>query len=85
MRFQQSDEQKDLDKAISLHRDALELHPAGHPDRCTLLGNLANLLTRGSEQSGEREDVDEAISLLRDALDLLPAGHPERSPYLSPT
>ena len=32
MRFQQSGECGDLDEAISLHRDALELLPAGHPN-----------------------------------------------------
>ncbi|KIM76304.1 hypothetical protein PILCRDRAFT_797811, partial [Piloderma croceum F 1598] len=64
------------------HRDALELFPAGHPDRSGSLNNLAGSLTRRFEQSGEREDLDEAISLHRDALELFPAGHPNQSTSL---
>jgi len=76
MRFQQSGELSDLDEAISLHRDVLELLSTGHPDRSTSFNNLASLLTTRFHQSGEREDVDEAISLQRDAFELLPEGHP---------
>ena len=74
--FEQSGGREDLDEAISLHQDALELLSAGHPDRSTSFNNLASSLTRRFEQSDEREDLDEAISLHRDALELFPAGHP---------
>jgi len=71
-----SGEQEDIDEAISLLRYALEVQPAGHPNRSTSLNNLATSLRSRFEQSGDQDDLDEAISLHRDALELRPAGHP---------
>jgi hypothetical protein len=46
-RFQQGGQKSDLDEAVSLHRQALELFLPPHPDRSGSLNNLANaLLTR---------------------------------------
>jgi len=83
MRFKQSDEQEDLDEAISLLRDALELRPTGNPNRSTSLGNLATVLRHRFQQAGERENLDEAISLHREALALFPACLPDRSSSLN--
>ena len=82
-RFEQLGQPEDLDNAISLHRHALELQPAGHPDRSASLNNLGTSLHTRFEQSGQLEDLDEAMSLLRDALELFPAGHPNRSDSLN--
>ncbi|EPT05738.1 hypothetical protein FOMPIDRAFT_1111310, partial [Fomitopsis schrenkii] len=42
--FEQLGDRGDLDSAITLHREALELRPAGHPDRSSSLNNLATAL-----------------------------------------
>src|ERR1700679_4235683 len=76
MRFKQSGEWEDLDEAISLHRDALELQPAGHPNRSDSLNNLAVSLTTRFEQSGERQDLDEAIELFPESINSQSSGHP---------
>jgi hypothetical protein len=61
-RFEQSGQFEDLDEAISLLRDALELFPAGHLNRSDSLNNLAVSLIRRYEQSSQPKDLDEAIS-----------------------
>ncbi|KIJ57702.1 hypothetical protein HYDPIDRAFT_34865, partial [Hydnomerulius pinastri MD-312] len=73
----------DLDEAIQHHRAALQLTPAGHPDRSASLNNLANALSTRFEQRGDGNDVDEAIQHHRAALQLRPAGHPDRSDSLN--
>ena len=82
-RFGQSGQREDLDEAISLHREALGLRAAPHPDRSRSLNNLAICAFTRFGQSGQREDLDEAISLHREALGLLPAPHPDRSSSLN--
>ena len=63
-------ERKDLDNAGFLHRDALDLRPAPHPDRSMSLSNLANASHTRFNQSGQHDDLDEEISFHRDALEL---------------
>ncbi|KAF8512786.1 CHAT domain-containing protein [Gautieria morchelliformis] len=78
-RFEQSGGHEDLEAAISLHRQALDLSPALHPDRPSLLNGLGYALSTRFDQLGEDEDLDAAISLYRKALQLFPASHPNRS------
>ena len=42
VRFKHRGQQIDLDEAISVYRQALELFPPPHPNRSELLNNLAN-------------------------------------------
>jgi hypothetical protein len=74
---------EDLEDAISSHREALTLHPPGHPDRSSSLNNLANALQTRFEQLGRVEDLEDAISSHREALTLRPPGHPDRSSSLN--
>ncbi|KAF8429868.1 CHAT domain-containing protein [Boletus edulis BED1] len=69
----------DLDEAVVLDREALELRPQGHPDRSTSLNNLAVDLSTRYNQLGAMADLDAAIVLDREALELRPQGHPHRS------
>ncbi|PPQ92057.1 hypothetical protein CVT25_007488, partial [Psilocybe cyanescens] len=82
-RFNQHGKQGDLDEAISLHRQAVELQPAPHPDRSMSLNNLAHAVQTQFNQRGERNDLDEAISLHRQALKLRLPPHPKRSTSLN--
>jgi CHAT domain-containing protein len=70
---------EDLDEAIVLDREALNLRPPGHSDRSLSLSNLAVRLSTRFDQLRATEDLDEAIVLDREALDLRPLGHPLRS------
>ncbi|KIJ62206.1 hypothetical protein HYDPIDRAFT_136260 [Hydnomerulius pinastri MD-312] len=79
MRFEQRGDGKDLDEAIEHHRVALQLTPAGHPDRSSSLNNFASALWTRFQQRGDGMDLDEATEHFRVALQLTPAGHPDRS------
>jgi tetratricopeptide (TPR) repeat protein len=83
IRFSLSGQLKDLNDAISLHRDALKLRPAPHSRRSTSLNNLAVGLIKRFSMSGRGEDLDEAISFYRDALELSPINHPDRHKALN--
>ena len=62
----------DLDEAITLGRNALELCPEGHSDRAHSLGNLAISLGTRFSQLGSLADLGEAIAPDCNALELLP-------------
>ncbi|KAJ6533537.1 hypothetical protein B0H19DRAFT_1186182, partial [Mycena capillaripes] len=55
-----------------LHREALALCAAPHPNRAASLGNLANALRKRFERKGNAQDLDEAIQLHQEALALRP-------------
>ncbi|KAL5480870.1 hypothetical protein ACEPAI_9810 [Sanghuangporus weigelae] len=78
-RFQQSGKREDLDTAITLQQAALDCcHPC-HPDRDSVLYNLALFLYSRYERWGNVEDLETSIRLGREALELRPEGHPGRS------
>jgi hypothetical protein len=70
--FDQRGNHQDLDKAIMLHRDALDLTPVGHPDRCGSLNHLTRALSTRFDQRNDDKDIDEAIAFGREALRLMP-------------
>jgi len=78
-KFDRFGQLKDLDEAISLHHEALDLRPTAHPDRSISLNNLAIALYTRFKQLGRGEDLDKAILLHRSALDLRAVSHPDRS------
>ena len=82
-RFEQGGQNSDLDEAISLHRQALELFLPPHPNRSDSLNNLASVLWTRFEQGGQKSDLDEAISLYRQGLKLRLPPHPLRSSSLN--
>ncbi|KIK33252.1 hypothetical protein CY34DRAFT_99921, partial [Suillus luteus UH-Slu-Lm8-n1] len=73
---------EDLDQAIALDREALALHPVGHPERSKLLNNLAIQLSTRFDYQGNAGDLDQAIALDWEALALHPIGHTDRSKSL---
>ncbi|EPT06246.1 hypothetical protein FOMPIDRAFT_83684 [Fomitopsis schrenkii] len=81
--FEQLANRADLDEAIALHREALELYPTGHANRRGSLNQLAIGLHTRFERLGNRSDLDEAIALQRKSLALCPPGHPHRSGSLN--
>jgi hypothetical protein len=73
---------EDLEESIRCLREALELCPAPHPDRSSLLDNLANLLSKRFEQKRDFKDREESIQFHREAWELRPAPHPNESGFL---
>ena len=59
-----------------LHREALTLHPVGHPDRPSSLNNLATTLHRHFLHRGSGKHPDDAQANARSALTLLKAHDP---------
>jgi tetratricopeptide (TPR) repeat protein len=74
-RFKRSGHHKDMEAAITLYQEALDLRPALHPARFNCLNNLANTLWIRYKWSGQHGDLETSISLYREALDLRPAPH----------
>ena len=68
-----------MNEAAVLAREALSLHPPGHPDRSMSLNNLAVCLSSRYDQLGEIGDLEEALIFDREALSLCPPGHPGRA------
>ncbi|KAG6329886.1 hypothetical protein ID866_9203 [Astraeus odoratus] len=68
----------DLQEAITLHKQGLELCPVGHPDRSLCLDNLANCMKCKYESHKVLLYLEEAISLNQQALELHPVGHANR-------
>ncbi|KAI9457026.1 hypothetical protein HD554DRAFT_2225151, partial [Boletus coccyginus] len=69
---------RDLEQAIALFREALDLCPRGRPGRPSSLNSLAVAFFTRYQYLGTIEDLDEAIILDREALDLRPHGHRDR-------
>ena len=63
-RYSQLGAMEDLNEAIVLDREALDLRPQGHLDRSMSLNNLAIRLTARYNQLGGMQDLDDAIVLV---------------------
>ncbi|KAJ6527122.1 hypothetical protein B0H19DRAFT_861967, partial [Mycena capillaripes] len=73
----------DINEAIGLHQEALELRAIPHPYHDESLNNLANALLARFEHSEEDiEDINQAIGFHRKALKLCTAPHPGHSQSL---
>jgi tetratricopeptide (TPR) repeat protein len=70
---------EDLEDAISYNREALILHPPGHPSHSYLLLELGTALFTHFQHSGRIENLEDAISFYYEALTLYPPGHPSCS------
>ncbi|QTD95784.1 CHAT domain-containing protein [Streptomyces cyanogenus] len=82
-RYERVDDQKALREAIDLGREALEGTPAGHSDRWSSLGSLANALLVSYKRTGQLAALEEAIGLYREAVERTPLGHKGRAATLS--
>ncbi|KAJ7897001.1 CHAT domain-containing protein, partial [Mycena leptocephala] len=77
-RFGQKGNSRDLEAAISFHRQALAHHGPPHPDCGISLNNLAAAVQTRFAQQGHSRDLEEAITLHRAALALHAPPHPDR-------
>ncbi|KAG9317751.1 hypothetical protein JVU11DRAFT_1969 [Chiua virens] len=80
IRFKYLGELGDLEEAISMLTEAVNLPPDGHPVHLNSLG--VSLFTRFA-RFGERRDLEDAILQQELAVGLIPSGHPHKPKYLS--
>ncbi|KAJ7107947.1 CHAT domain-containing protein [Mycena epipterygia] len=83
MRYRTRGSVQDLDNAIVLHCEALNLQSAPHPNRGGALNNLAIVLYERFQTGGDAGDLDNSIELHHEALDLHPAPHSYRGRSLT--
>ena len=72
--FEHLGQRQDLNDAISMYRESLEILPTFHLN-WSAASNIASVLEARFKLTGQQEDLDEAISFNRRALELLPVQH----------
>ncbi|KAG8886291.1 hypothetical protein FRB98_001353 [Tulasnella sp. 332] len=78
IRWKELGEQEDLDAGISRHREALELRPAGNPERPKTLCNLAFALVGRFQTSKQPQDINDAFAFAVEAVNSTLVGAPGR-------
>jgi len=73
----------DLERAIQLWQQAVQLTPPDSPDRPMYLSNLGNGLNDRYIHTGSMADLDEAIRITQEAVQLTSEDSPERPGYLT--
>lgn len=73
----------DLQRAITLGKEALEATSLDHINRTRLLSNLATGLSSRYECTGSIDDLQQAITLGEEALKATPLDHPDRAGRLN--
>ena len=73
----------DLDTAVMLLQEALDMVHVEHPKRHLILGNLANTLYIRYQQTGRDHDLQDSIALNEEVYRLIPVTHPDRSNSLN--
>jgi len=73
----------DLEEAIQLARQIIDMTPKHYPDRAEKLNGLANQLSDRYLRLGAATDLEESIQVARQAVDAAPEGYPNRAMYLN--
>ena len=76
-RYERTGKMEDLEEAIRVARQAVDVTPEDHPDLAGRLNNLGLKLQRRYERTGKMEDLEEAIRVARQAVDVTPEDHPD--------
>ncbi|KAI2632251.1 CHAT domain-containing protein [Hypoxylon sp. NC1633] len=82
-RFSITQVQEDLDEAIRMSQDAVNMIPSNYPDRSMWLVNLGHQLYSRHHHTGKVANLEEAICATRDACNITPADHPYQTKALS--
>ncbi|KAI3321054.1 hypothetical protein HD806DRAFT_504428 [Xylariaceae sp. AK1471] len=73
----------DLEEALKISRQVVDMTPIDHPDRAMRLNGLANRLSDRYLEVGKIDDLEEAIRVGRQALDAVTDGYSDRAVYLN--
>jgi tetratricopeptide (TPR) repeat protein len=81
MRFEETEDDFDLKKAIDHLTESYDLHPlnSGYPDPSMPANGLAIALVLKYRHTGDTQDLIDAIRFGKISLDLRPPGHPARA------
>ncbi|KAF2465628.1 uncharacterized protein BDR25DRAFT_239619, partial [Lindgomyces ingoldianus] len=82
-RYERTGKMEDLEKAIRVARQAVEVTPDDHPDLAGRLNNLGNKLKSRYKRTGKMEDLEEAIRVARQAVEVTPDDHPHLAACLN--
>ncbi|KZV59768.1 TPR-like protein [Peniophora sp. CONT] len=82
-RFRHIGELADLERAIALFRNAINLTPTGHPNMAGRLVDLGIALLGRFQHVGGLSNLNEAIANYRRANELTPEGHPDKHRQLA--
>ncbi|KAJ7253870.1 CHAT domain-containing protein [Mycena rebaudengoi] len=74
---------RDIDEAIQLLREALDICPVSHPNRSSMLRSQGIVLQTRAMLKRAQNEIDEAIELYRQALELRSASRHDRSQSLN--
>ncbi|KAE9400013.1 hypothetical protein BT96DRAFT_750940, partial [Gymnopus androsaceus JB14] len=72
--FEQSGDISQIDNAVQLWKQAVELISDGDPDKPNLLNNLGNAYGLRFGHLGELRDIESALAALKQAVELTPDG-----------
>lgn len=81
-RFEHTGSMDDLDRAISLARNAVDAASHEDPQQAWFLSSLGTMLGLRFDQTGSTDDINQAISMTNDAMNATPYDHPNRATYL---
>ncbi|KAF5342847.1 hypothetical protein D9758_013351 [Tetrapyrgos nigripes] len=82
-RFEPLGELGDIELAIRVMQQAVDLTPDAHADKARRLNDLGDALQRRFERLGELGDIELAIRVMQQAVDLTPDGHADKAHQLN--
>ncbi|KAE9394823.1 TPR-like protein [Gymnopus androsaceus JB14] len=81
--FQQSGDTSQIENAVQLWKQAVELIPNGHAKKPALLSNLGSAYESRFGHLGDLSDIGNAIVAIKQAIELTPDGHADKPAQLS--
>jgi tetratricopeptide (TPR) repeat protein len=69
---------EDLEAALNVIQEAVELTPEGHPSRPGCLQNLVASFSDRYQRLGNLEDLEAWLNTIQEAVELTSKGHPDR-------
>ncbi|MET9735072.1 CHAT domain-containing protein [Streptomyces sp. NPDC006458] len=82
-RYDYTEAEADLDRAIDAAEEATRTSPLDRPERPGYFSNLGAVLEARFERTGVRGDLDAAVRASAAAVDMTPVGDPDRPMYLT--
>ncbi|ENH70299.1 Putative 30S ribosomal protein S17P-like protein [Fusarium oxysporum f. sp. cubense race 1] len=73
----------DLDEAIQISREAVNMTPVDSPDRAGRLSNCGIRLAEKYSVTEEMSDLKDAIGIMREVLEVTPSDDPDRAMYMN--
>ncbi|THU78772.1 hypothetical protein K435DRAFT_811271 [Dendrothele bispora CBS 962.96] len=82
-RFEHLGRLGDIENAILVNQQAVDLTPDGHAGKAAQLSNLGHAFQSRFKRLGELRDIENAILVTQQAVDLTPDGHADKARQLN--